>query len=71
MGEISLMANFILGLFFIISLDCIFGFVLFLLWKYLDIKYFSTSEIEQLKEENKYLKNENKKVKGTSSDFWQ
>lgn len=57
----------LLGIF---SFTCINGFALFLAWKYLDLKYFSTSEIALLKEENKYLKEENKKVNGSSSDFW-
>ena len=30
----------------------------------------SQLEINILKEENKYLKEENKKVNGTSADFW-
>lgn len=64
------MLNLLINLLWVISLDCIFGFSLFLIWKYLDLKYFSTSEIEILKEENKYLKEENKKVNGSSSDFW-
>lgn len=64
------MILFILGILFIASIDCIFGFSLYLLWRYLDLKYFSTSEIEQLKTENKYLKEENKKVNGVSSDFY-
>lgn len=61
---------YLIYLLFIISLDSILGFALFLLWKYLDLKYFSVSEIELLREENKYLKEENKKVKGSSSEFW-
>jgi len=62
--------GFIIWLLLIISIDCIFGFGLFLLWKYLDLIYFSESTIEQLKAENKYLKEENKKVNGTSADFY-
>lgn len=50
------MITFILGLLSIVSIDCLLGFALFLLWKYLDLKYFSTSEIEVLKEEISYLK---------------
>lgn len=34
------------------------------------MKYFSNLEIEQLKVENNYLKEENKKIKGTSTNFW-
>lgn len=56
------MAHFILGFLTISSIDSIFGFALYLLWKYLDLKYFSTTEIELLKEENEYLKMEIKKV---------
>lgn len=63
------MITFILGLLSIVSIDCLLGFALFLLWKYLDLKYFSTSEIEVLKEEISYLKKENKKIGGSSS-FW-
>ena len=69
MGEVFLII-FILGLLTIISFDCIFGFALFLLWKFLDLRYFSTSEIELLKEENKFLKEENKKVNGVSTSFY-
>lgn len=63
--------SFIISILFLISIDFLLGFALFLLWKYLDIKYFSTSEIELLKEENSYLKKENKKVNGASSEFWE
>ena len=64
------MLKLIINLLWCISVDCLVGFSLFLLWKYLDRKYFCTSEIELLKQENEYLKQENKKVNGTSSDFW-
>lgn len=64
------MLKLIINLLWVISLDGIFGFSLYLIWKYLDLKYFSVSEIEILKEENEYLKKENKKVNGASSDFW-
>ena len=37
---------------------------------YFDKKYMSQLEINILQEENKYLKKENKKVNGTSADFW-
>ena len=56
------MVKFILGLLTIISIDSLCGFALFLVWKYLDTKYFSTTDIELLKDEIEYLKKENKKV---------
>lgn len=62
--------NFIFGLLCLISIDSILGFSLYLLYKYLDLKYFSSSEIELLRQENEYLKNENKKIGGTSTNFW-
>ena len=64
------MLKLIINLLWVVSMDSILGFSLYLIWKYLDLKYFSTSEIELLKQENEYLKNENKKVNGSSSDFW-
>lgn len=62
--------SFIFGLFCLISIDIILGVVLFIFYKYFDLKYFSNLEIQDLKEENKYLKEENKKLNGTSSNFW-
>lgn len=61
--------EFLINLLWIISIDIIVGFILFMIYKYIDSKYYSGLEIEQLKEENKYLKEENKKIKGTST-FW-
>lgn len=61
--------SFIICILAIVCFTCIHGFALYLVWKFLDLKYFSTSEIELLREENKYLKEENKKVNG-SSVFW-
>lgn len=63
--------NFIFGLLCLISIDSILGFSLYLLYKFLDLKYFSSMEITILKQENEYLKNENKKINGTSADFWE
>lgn len=62
--------SFIFGLLCLISIDSILGFLIYTLWKYFDMKYFSELEISILKQENEYLKEENKKVNGTSSDFW-
>lgn len=62
--------EFIIKLLYLISIDVIVGFILYVLYTYFDKKYMSQLEINILKEENKYLKEENKKVKGTSADFW-
>lgn len=62
--------SFIFGLFCLISIDIILGVVLFIFYKYFDLEYFSNLEIQELKEENKYLKEDNKKLNGTSSNFW-
>lgn len=62
--------QFIIDLLRLASLDCLFGFLIWILYKYIDLKYFSTFEITTLKEEIKYLKNENSKIHGTSADFW-
>ena len=62
-----------IGIVFIIlsiTFNIILGFIGWILYKYIDFKYFSELEIIALKEENKYLKEENKKVNGTSTDFW-
>lgn len=61
--------EFFINFLWLISVDIITGFILFIIYKYVDLKYFSSFEIEQLKEENKYLKEENQKIKGTST-FW-
>lgn len=55
---------------FIVSIDAILGFIAWILYKYIDLKYFSKFEITVLKEENKLLKEENKKINGTSTNFW-
>lgn len=62
--------EFIINLLWIISIDLILVFILFTIYRYIDYKYFSKLEIEQLKAENKYLKEENKKINGTSTNFW-
>ena len=62
--------QFLISILWLISFDCSIAFILYIVWKYFDRKYFSDFEIEQLKEENAYLKKENKKVNGASSEFW-
>ena len=62
--------SFFINLLWIVSVDTILAFILFMVYRYVDSKYFSNLEIEQLKEENKYLKEENKKINGTSTAFW-
>lgn len=62
--------EFILSLLWLVSFDCIVGFLLYLFWRYLDLQFFSDFEISTLKQENEYLKNENRKINGTSTDFW-
>ena len=62
--------SFIFSLLCLISIDCFLTFIIFIFYKYYDLKYFSTSEVELLKQENEYLKNENKKINGTSTNFW-
>ena len=63
--------SFIFGLLCLISIDCILGIIIYFGWKYFDMKYFSKLEINILKEENEYLKKENKKVSGASTSFWE
>lgn len=62
--------SFLFGLLCLASLDIILGFIVYTFWKYFDMKYFSQLEISLLKEENKYLKEENKKINGVSDKFW-
>lgn len=62
--------EFLVQLLTIISVDILVGFCIWLLYKYIDLKYFSTLDITLLREENEYLKKENKKLSGTSTNFW-
>lgn len=62
--------EFLFNLLELISKDIIVGFIVYIVYKYLDLKYFSSSEIELLRQENEYLKSENKKIGGTSTNFW-
>ena len=50
--------SFLFGLFCLISIDVVIGFILFIIYKYLDLKYFSN------------LEEDNKKINGTSTNFW-
>ena len=61
--------TFIIKFLWLLSTDVGVGFVAYIMWKYLDLKYFSKLEIIGLKEENKFLKEENRKV-GGSNNFW-
>lgn len=54
----------------LISIDVFVGFIIWIIYKYIDLKYFSSFEITTLKEEIKYLRNENQKINGTSTNFW-
>lgn len=62
--------EFIYKILSLISIDVIVGFIVYVFYTYFDKKYMSQLEISLLLEENNYLKKENKKVKGTSADFW-
>ena len=62
--------EFIYKILSLISIDVIVGFIIYVFYTYFDKKYMSQLEISLLQEENNYLKNENKKVNGTSADFW-
>lgn len=62
--------EFIYKILFLISNDIFIGFILYIAYNYFDKKYMSNLEINTLKEENNYLKEENKKISGTSTDFW-
>lgn len=62
--------EFLIDLLRLISFDILFGFIIWILYKYIDYKYFSSLEIAILKEENEYLKKENQKINGTSTKFW-
>lgn len=62
--------EFMFGLLCLISSDIVIGFVVYTFYKYIDLKYFSNLKIIELQEENNYLKEENKKINGTSTNFW-
>lgn len=60
--------SFIFSILCLISIDCILGTLVYLLWKYLDIKYFSKFEVTLLQNENEYLKKQNQKLRDISTD---
>lgn len=62
--------EFFIWLLALASFDVIAGFILFVGFQYFQRKYNSKLDISILEEENKYLKRENKKINGTSSNFW-
>lgn len=62
--------EFLISLGWLVSIDSFIGFVLYVLYNYFDKRYNSSLEINILKEENDFLKKENQKINGTSSDFW-
>lgn len=62
--------SFIFGLLCLISVDVIFGFIVYTLWKYFNLKYFSEFEITKLRNENEYLKEQNQKINGSDSEYW-
>ena len=62
--------EFFIKLLWLLSFDVLVGFIIWVFYKYVDCKYFSQLEITTLLEENKYLKQENRKINGTSADFW-
>ena len=61
--------EFLINLGWLVSIDCFIGFVLYVFYNYFDKKYNSSLEITILKQENEFLKQENQKLNGTSSDF--
>ena len=61
--------SFLLGLLTLSSIDILLGFLIWILYKYIDLKYFSEFEIITLKEENNYLKKENKKFNGSTNFY--
>lgn len=63
--------EFLIKLLWLVSFDVLIGFLIWTLYKYIDYKYFSQLEISTLKEENNYLKQENRKIQGISTNFWQ
>ncbi len=61
--------EFIIEFLKIASFDGIMGFILYVGYRYFDRKYNSDLRITMLEEENKYLKEQNQKING-STNFW-
>lgn len=61
--------QFIFSLLCLISVDVFLGLFTFIFYQYFNDKYNSKLDVVALREENNYLKNENKKVNG-SVTFW-
>lgn len=62
--------QFIISLLTLVSIDVFVGIIVFEFYHYFNDKYKSQLEVVTLREENKYLKEQNKKVDGTST-FWE
>ena len=63
--------DFIFNILCLVSIDTILGVLTYIIWKYFDLKYFSKFEVTLLQNEIEYLKKENKKLNGPSTDFWE
>lgn len=62
--------QFIIEFLGLASVDVFIAVILYLLWKYLDLKYFSTFDIETLRRENEYLKQQNRNLDSSTTEFW-
>ena len=61
--------EFLIELLKVISFDCLFGFLIWILYKYIDSKYLSQFDITTLRQENEFLKQQNKSLNGTSTFY--
>lgn len=62
--------EFFIELLRLVSCDIGIGFIIYVTWRYIDLKYFSTFDVETLKIENKYLREQNKKINDNPEEFW-
>ena len=60
--------GFLFGILCLISIDTICGTLIYILWKYLDSKYYSKLELTLLQNENEFLKQENKRIQSIYTD---